>query len=166
MSEPFLGQIQPFSFNFPPRGWAECAGQTLPINQYQALFSLLGTYYGGDGRTNFGLPDLRGRASLGEGPGYTIGSRAGEERHALSTNEMPRHLHTWRGSSAAATVSTPTARLLAASPGNVYASAAPNVTLSPRTISQTGGSQAHENMQPYLVVNFCIALVGIFPSRN
>lgn len=166
MSEPFLGQIQPFAFNFPPRGWAECAGQTLPINQYQALFSLLGTYYGGDGRTTFGLPDLRGRASLGEGPGYVIGSRAGEERHTLTTNEMPRHAHMWRGSSAAATVSTPTGRLLAASPGNVYAPGPANVTLSPRTISQTGGSQPHENMQPYLVVNFCIALQGIFPSRS
>jgi microcystin-dependent protein len=166
MSEPFLGQIQLFSFNFPPRGWAECAGQMLPVNQYQALFSLLGTFYGGDGRTNFALPDLRGRSALGEGSGYVIGSRAGEERHTLSTNEMPRHTHAWRGSSVAATVSTPAARLLAASPGNVYAPAPANVTLSPRTISQAGGSQPHENMQPYLVVTFCIALVGIFPSRN
>ncbi|RZU63740.1 microcystin-dependent protein [Microterricola gilva] len=167
MAEPFLSEIRLFSFGFPPKGWALCDGQFLPINQNQALFSLLGTTYGGNGQTNFALPDLRGRSPLHVGNGHDLGERGGEEAHTLSVNELPRHSHSVN---VAATASTLTAAgKLLASPGKP-AFAAPGsggvVAMAAESSGHTGGSQAHLNMAPYLTLNFCIALVGIFPSRN
>src|ERR1700739_2710327 len=166
MAEPFLSEIRLMSFGFPPKGWAQCNGQLLPINQNQALFSLLGTTYGGDGRVNFGLPDLRGRVAVSAGEGLTLGERGGEEFHSLRPTEIPVHNHFLRASSANATVNSPNGTLLASSPGNVYSNGTPNIALSSNTLTSPGGGQPHENRQPYLVIGFCIALVGIFPSRN
>jgi microcystin-dependent protein len=174
MADPFLSEIRIFSFNFAPKGWAQCNGQLLPINQNQALFSLLGTTYGGDGRVNFQLPDLRGRVSFhfgqGGGGSYNLGERAGEEVHTLSVSEMPVHLHALvpgsNASSAAATQPNPVGNYLANSGKSAYTSAAPNASMGAGTVSTVGGSQAHENRSPYLTLNFCIALQGLFPSRN
>jgi microcystin-dependent protein len=167
MAEPFLSEIRTFSFNFPPRGWAECNGQLLPINQNQALFSLLGTTYGGDGRVTFGLPDLRGRVPLREGAGRTLGERGGEEAHTLSIAEVPTHSHALRGTPKAATVDAPGNNFLAASPGTPYtASSSSLVPLNAATVKPAGESRSHENRQPYLVLSLCIALQGIYPSRN
>ena len=172
MSEPYLSEIRLMSFNFAPQGWALCNGQLLPINQNQGLFSLLGTTYGGDGRVNFGLPDLRGRMPIHFGDGYFLGQRGGEEAHTLSISEMPTHTHQLNASYVAgdtnrANVSS-TGRVLAAEAGNPYsASPAPTaVTLHPATVTSIGGSQAHENRMPYQVLAYCIALQGIFPSQN
>ncbi len=167
MAEPFLSEIRIMSFSFAPRGWAKCDGQLLPINQNQALFSLLGTTYGGDGRVNFALPDLRARVPIHEGSGHTLGERAGEQAHTLSINETPTHVHTLSGTSATGTALIPASNLLAVS--NVPAYQPPDNNLSaldPATITTTGGSQAHLNMQPFLALSFCIALQGIYPSPN
>lgn len=186
MSEPFIGQIQMFGFNFNPRGWAQCDGQLLPIAQNSALFSLLGTIYGGDGRTTFALPDLRGRVAIhqGSGPGLTnrtIGSRSGSERVTLNETQIPSHDHVASATSTANAV-TPAGNANVAE-GNVwandagvssatYSSATANATMGDGAIStevnvqNAGGGQSHENMQPFLTINFCIALVGLFPSRN
>lgn len=168
MSEPFLSEIKIMGFNFPPRGWASCDGQILPIAQYQSLYSLLGTTYGGDGRTTFGLPDLRGRTPLHQGSGYNLGTKAGEEVHTLIAAETPTHNHTL---SAISATNNPTpvpssTVMLGSSPSQLYASGSSNTTLRPESISAFGGGQAHENMQPYTVLNFCIALMGTFPSRS
>ncbi|MBB4098240.1 phage tail protein [Sphingomonas kyeonggiensis] len=167
-----MGEIRLISFNFAPKGWALCNGQLLPINQNQALFSLLGTTYGGDGRVNFALPDLRGRVPIHSGDGYFLGQRDGEEAHTLSISEMPTHTHQLYASYVAgdanrANVSS-VGRVLAAEAGNPYsASFAPTaVTLNPATVSSIGGSQAHENRMPFQVLVYCIALQGIFPSQN
>lgn len=166
MAEPFLGEVRLMSFQFAPSGWALCNGQLLPINQNQALFSLLGTTYGGDGRVNFALPDLRGRTPIHEGSGHTLGERGGEQAHTLSVSEMPQHGHAARGSSSATGGSAvPTGRVLGGA-NNVYAAAAPTTAMHPGSVTNTGGSQAHLNMQPFLAVSFCIALQGIFPSPN
>ena len=165
MSTPFLGEIKIVSFNFAPKGWAFCNGQLLPINQNQALFSLLGTTYGGDGRTTFGLPDLRGRVPFHVGNGFTQGQRGGEEAHTLNLSELPAHTHFPMGSSNSANAVSPASNVWA-SLSNGGFSATPNTTLNPASITNTGGSQAHNNMSPYLALNFCIALQGIFPSRN
>ena len=169
MAEPFLGEVRLMSFVFAPKGWALCNGQLLPINQNQALFSLLGTTYGGDGRVNFALPDLRGRVPIHAGGGHTLGERAGEQAHTLSVSELPTHTHVARGASAATGGSAlPTLRVLGGA-NNVYASPAtspPLTSLSSGTVTSAGGSQAHLNMQPFLTVSFCIALQGIFPSPN
>jgi microcystin-dependent protein len=162
VAEPFLGEIRLMSFSFAPKGWALCNGQFLPINQNQALFALLGTTYGGNGQTTFALPDLRGRAPIHVGDGFTQGQIAGEEAHTLTQNELPPHNHSFSASSTNA--DTPDATILAKS-NNVYGPAGNPTTLSPAAISKTG-SQPHENMQPYAVISFCIALQGIFPSRN
>jgi microcystin-dependent protein len=166
MAEPFLSEIRIMSFVFAPKGWALCNGQLLPINQNQALFSLLGTTFGGDGRVNFALPDLRGRAPIHVGSGHTLGERGGEQAHTVSISELPQHIH----AVAASTVSTggsdnPSGNFLG-SANNVYAQPASLTTLNPGTIANTGGSQAHLNMQPFLTLSFCIALQGIFPSPN
>ena len=166
MSEPFLAEVRIVGFNFPPRGWAFCNGQFLPINQNQALFSLLGTTYGGDGRTTFALPDMRGRTPLHVGSGHPLGQRSGEETHSLASNEMPQHTHTAMVSSAEPTSPVPTDNVLGASLNELYASPADLVGLQAGTVGNTGGGQGHENMQPYLALNFCIALQGLFPSRN
>lgn len=172
MSEPFLSEIRIMSFNFAPRGWAQCNGQLLPINQNQALFSLLGTTYGGDGRTNFALPDLRGRLPFHFGSGFILGQKAGQEAHTLTMGEMPAHLHTLSGNNAAtgnapnASVQSPIGNYWANTGKSIFSTSAPNSSMSAQTVTNVGGSQAHENRAPFLVLNFCIALQGIFPSQN
>ena len=155
------------SFNFAPKGWAMCNGQLLPINQNQALFSLLGTTFGGDGRVNFALPDLRGRVPIHVGSGHTLGERGGEQAHTLSIAELPTHTHVMNASSTAGDGPAPGGALLA--PGaatQIYGTAANLTSLQPSTVANVGGSQAHLNMQPFLTLSFCIALQGIFPSPN
>ncbi len=177
MSEPFLGQIMPVGFNFAPRSWAFCNGQLLPIAQNTALFSLLGTIYGGDGRTTFALPDLRGRAAIhhGRGPGlvdYRIGSRGGHETIALTQGQMPQHRHLMNVRKEDGNIRNPKNDILAASKTatgenvNTYSDQAADGTLQADAISLTGGGQAHSNLDPYLTTNFVIALVGLFPSRS
>jgi len=167
MAEPFLSEIRIMSFSFPPKGWALCDGQLLPINQNQALFSLLGTTYGGDGRVNFGLPDLQGRAPMHMGSGHTLGERGGEQAHTLSISELPTHVHAAVASSATGTQSVPATAFLGVAPEQPYLPPDNNLgALNAATIAPVGGSQAHLNMQPYLVLSFCIALQGIFPSQT
>ena len=170
MAEPFLAEIRMMSFNFPPKGWAFCNGQLLPINQNQALFSLLGTTYGGNGQTTFALPDLRGRVPLHVGSGFTLGQHAGEENHTLTTNEMPSHFHTLSGSTVQGNSPNPNfnnvGNVLAPDPGNAYGPPNNLTNLKPGSIANVGGSQPHQNMQPFLTINFSIALQGIFPSQT
>ena len=169
VAEPFLSEIRLMSFVFAPKGWALCNGQLLPINQNQALFSLLGTTYGGDGRTNFALPDLRARAAVHEGAGTRLGERGGEAAHTVTLAELPAHAHALVGTTAFATSGLVGPALgLAASTGSA-AYAPPCVTGDhgrQRAVQLAGGSQAHENRQPFLTLSFCIALQGIFPSHN
>lgn len=165
MAEPFLSEIRIMSFVFAPKGWALCNGQLLPINQNQALFSLLGTTFGGDGRVNFALPDLRSRAPIHVGSGHTLGERGGEQAHTLSVAELPTHTHVANAQSGNASTPIPGGNLLAAA-NNLYAAPTNLTTLSPSMVTSVGGSQAHLNMQPFLTLSFCIALQGIFPSPN
>jgi microcystin-dependent protein len=164
MAEPFISEIRMMSFVFPPKGWALCNGQLLPINQNQALFSLLGTTFGGDGRVNFALPDLRGRTPIHVGNSHTLGERGGEQAHTLSIAELPTHTHALHASSTAADTPVPTNALPAAGPEPGYAAAGDLVAMHANSITQVGGSQAHLNMQPFLTLSYCIALQGIFPS--
>jgi microcystin-dependent protein len=168
MAEPFLSEIRIMSFQFAPKGWALCNGQLLPINQNQALFSLLGTTYGGDGRVNFALPDLRGRVPTHMGGGYVLGQRGGEQAHTLSTSEMPLHTHQVNASTGVALIGGPGSKAtFGQSSGEfLYASASKTVNMAASSVTSAGGSQPHENMQPYLTVSFCIALQGIFPAPN
>lgn len=166
MSEPFLAEIKIVSFNFPPKGWAFCNGQLLPINQNQALFSLLGTTYGGDGRVNFALPDFRGRVPLHVGNGHILGERGGEEAHTLTMTEMPAHIHQVSCNTAAGNLPNGSNNFWSSLAAQPYTAVAPNATMNPAAVTNAGGSQAHENRSPYLVLNFIIALQGIFPSRN
>ncbi len=170
MAEPFLAEIRIMSFNFAPKGWAMCNGQLLPINQNQALFSLLGTTFGGDGRVNFGLPDLRGRTPIHVGSGHTLGERGGEQAHTLSVAELPNHTHVAQANNSAAGTADPTNAFLAQPPaalGSIYTTTLnPLVAMNPAAVTTVGGSQAHLNMQPFLTLTFCIALQGIFPSPN
>jgi len=166
MAEPFLAEIRIMSFSFPPKGWAACNGQLLPINQNQALFSLLGTTYGGDGRVTFALPDLRGRVPVHVGDGVVLGERAGEESHTLVASEMPAHNHVANAYSANGNTPIAVNDILAAEASAMYTSPANLVSLAADSISSAGGSQTHNNLQPFLTLNFCIALVGIYPSRN
>ena len=166
MSEPFLAEIRMVGFNFAPRNWAFCDGQILPINQNQSLYSLLGTTYGGDGRTSFGLPELRGRAPMHVG-NHNLGQKGGEETHTLIEGEMPQHRHVAQASQVNATTPISTGNLLADSaPSELYAGPENLAPMRGGTIANVGGGQGHNNMQPYLAVNFCIALQGLFPSRN
>src|SRR5690349_11079894 len=165
MAEPFLSEIRIMSFVFAPKGWALCNGQLLPINQNQGLFSLLGTTFGGDGRVNFALPDLRGRAPIHMGPQTTLGQRGGQEAHTATIAEMPAHNHSWNASSANGDSVSPAGTLMGAV-NNTYTGFANLTTLAPGSISNVGGSQPHENMQPFIVLNFVMALVGAFPSQN
>jgi microcystin-dependent protein len=163
MGTPYMGELKLISWNFPPKGWAFCNGQLMPINQNQALFSLLGTMYGGDGRTNFALPDVRGRTPMHMGDGFTEGQKLGEEVHTVTQSEMPAHNHfvsssTQNGNQADIGI--------LAGLSEAYGPFSNPTTLQPATITLTGGSQAHENRQPLLVMNWCIALQGVFPSRN
>jgi len=166
MAEPFLSEIRIMSFQFAPKGWALCNGQLLPINQNQALFSLLGTTFGGDGRVNFALPDLRGRAPIHVGSGHTLGERGGEQAHTLSISELPTHTHVLQGTTANGTVINPTNNQLANAQVASYSNPQSLVAMNASSITNTGGSQAHLNMQPFTTVSFCIALQGIFPSPN
>ena len=165
MAEPFLSEVRIMSFVFAPKGWALCNGQLLPINQNQALFSLLGTTFGGDGRVNFALPDLRGRTPIHVGSGHTLGERGGEQAHTLSIAEIPTHTHVLAGSNANAAVNNPAGNTLANTTA-LYHSPTSLTSLNPGSVGNTGGSQAHLNMQPFLTLSFCIALQGIFPSPN
>ena len=166
MAEPFLSEIRIMSFVFAPKGWALCNGQLLPINQNQALFSLLGTTFGGDGRVNFGLPDCQGRTPNHVGSGFTLGEKGGEQAHTLSIAELPQHAHFAQGAAQAADVGSPTNAVLLGIINNVYGPPTNLVAMSPGEIGNVGGSQAHLNMQPFLALTFCIALQGIFPSAT
>ena len=180
MSEPYLGQLMLVGFNFAPRNWAQCNGQILSIAQNTALFSLLGTTYGGNGQTTFALPDLRGRTPIGAGssadaswqPFMSWGQVGGVENVTLISSQVPPHTHQVRASTSAGNSRLPSARMFAQSTNAggtavpLYAPGTPNAQLHPATVPQSGQSQPHNNMQPYLAMNFCIALQGIFPSRN
>lgn len=168
MAEPFLAEIRLMSFAFPPQGWALCNGQLLPINQNQALFSLLGTTYGGNGQTTFALPNLQGRVPIHMGSGHTLGEAGGEQAHTLSIGEVPAHTHLVNASkSATGGSATPTGRHLGGGNNAYHAPAGATLTtLGAASIANTGGSQAHLNLQPFLTISFCIALQGIFPSQN
>ena len=171
MSEPFLGEIRMMSFTFPPRGWATCQGQLLPINQNQALFALLGTMYGGNGQTTFGLPNLMGRVPIHVGAGFIQGQAGGEQAHTIVMGEMPMHTHTAVASNAQPTSGSgnqpgPTRFLSTSNPGQLYSNFTNPTPRNQGVIGDVGGSQPHNNMQPYTAIGFCIALVGIFPSRN
>jgi microcystin-dependent protein len=167
MAEPFLSEIRIMSFVFAPKGWALCNGQLLPINQNQALFSLLGTTFGGDGRVNFALPDLRGRTPIHVGSGHTLGERGGEEAHTLNLSELPAHTHVLSATSANASQPIPSGALLSRmAPANPYIAAQNLGAMAAGSVANVGGSQAHLNMQPFLVLSFAIALQGIFPSAT
>lgn len=168
MVEPFLAEIRIFSFGFAPRNWAFCNGQLLPINQNQALFSLLGTYYGGNGQTNFALPDIRDRAPIHVGGAHSLGERGGEQAHTLNITELPTHTHVVNGSTNSTTRATTPANGFPtdSSPNSLYNPASNLVAMTAAAVTNIGGSQAHLNMQPFLTLNFCIALQGIFPSQS
>ena len=173
MSEPFVGEIRMFAGNFAPRGWAFCDGQLLAVSQNDALFSLLGTIYGGDGRTTFGLPDLRGRLPIhaGTGPGLSprsLGQKFGTEHETITTNTLPQHTHDYNSVTVAATEATPTGNVVASPAFNLYQkNLAPNSNnMSPSAVGTTGGSQSHTNIQPFLCLHFIVSLFGIYPSRH
>jgi microcystin-dependent protein len=168
MSDEFLGELRLMSFNFAPKGWAMCNGQQLPINQNQALFSLLGTMYGGNGQTTFALPDLRGRAAIHFGAGISQGQPGGEENHTLTLQEMPAHQHFLQAVNGDHNSNTPAGNLLSNTAGNLGVYGPPNnpIAMLPADVSNFGGSQPHLNQSPLLVMTWCIALQGIFPSRN
>jgi microcystin-dependent protein len=167
MSEPFIAEIKIFGFNFAPRSWAMCNGQLLPINQNQALFSLLGTTYGGDGRTTFALPNLQGRAPLHPDTQFPLGNLGGEASHTLIASEVPPHTHQAQaGTNSATGVASPTGAYWGQSGSSAGYRSGTDTTLNAGAIASAGGGQAHENRQPYLVLNYCIALTGIFPSRS
>lgn len=166
MGTPYMSEVKIITWNFAPQGWAFCNGQFLPINQNQALFSLLGTTYGGNGQTTFALPDMRGRAALHAGSGFTEGQAGGQEAHTLTLSEMPAHNHFVSASSTQGDVNTVQGNLLAREVGVPYGGVSSLTTLAPPSVSNYGGSQPHENRQPFLVLNFVIALQGMFPTQN
>ena len=171
MSEPFLGEISMVGFNFAPRGWAYCDGQLLPIGQNQALFAILGTSFGGDGRTSFGLPDLRGRTPIGAGQGSglsnrSVGAQVGSEPLVLTEAQIPSHTHTVKASSQDVNAPNPTGNILGKQPVEFYEDPSVEKPMHANSIASTGGGQGHENRQPYQAVRFIIALQGLFPSRN
>jgi microcystin-dependent protein len=172
MSEPFLSEIKIVSFNFPPKGWALCNGQSLPINQNQALFALLGTTYGGNGQTTFNLPNLRGRVPIHEGSGHTLGEAAGSTAVTINSQQLPTHTHFLNSNMAVvdanpnATLGVPTGNNWANTGKTHWSTSPPNAVMNPQAVTNVGGSQPHTNMMPYLVLNFIIALQGIFPSQN
>jgi microcystin-dependent protein len=166
MAEPFLSEIRLMSFGFAPKGWAMCNGQLLPINQNQALFSLLGTTFGGDGRTTFALPDFRGRVPIHVGNGHTLGEKGGQDAVTLNIGNLPAHTHVLNGTTNNGTQLVPGGNLLAKGATQIYAPPASLAAMNAASVTNVGGSQAHLNMQPYLTLTFCIALQGIFPSPN
>jgi microcystin-dependent protein len=165
MAEPFLSEIRIFSFDFPPKGWAFCNGQLLPINQNQALFALLGTTYGGNGQTNFALPNLQGQLPIHKGNGHTLGERAGSSSVTVNVQQLPTHMHIAMVSPVNANIPTGGGNFFGVA-NNAYTTPTSLQSLSPATVGSVGGSQAHNNMMPYIALNFCIALQGIFPSPN
>ncbi len=165
MAEPFLAEIMLVGFNFAPRGWATCDGQLLPIDQNQSLYSLMGTTYGGDGRTTFALPDLRGRTPIHASAPHSLGDQGGVESHAISEQELPAHNHAYHATCEDATSLDPADAKLAPTSTRAYRGSGNTNALHPAAVAETGGSAAHNNMQPYLAVNFVIALQGVFPSR-
>lgn len=165
MGTPFMSEIRIWGMAYAPQGWAKCDGQLLPINQNQALFALLGTTYGGNGQTTFALPNLRGRVPIHVGSGHTLGETGGAESVTVNSSQLPAHPHLMSASNTAGNTNIPLNNVLAASPSQLY-DAGNLTTLHPSSISNVGGSQPHENKQPYLAMNFCIALQGVFPSRN
>jgi microcystin-dependent protein len=166
MSEPFLSEIKIVSFNFPPKGWALCNGQLLPINQNQALFALLGTRYGGNGQTNFALPNLRGRLPIHMSSSHTLGEAAGSTSVTVNIQQLPTHTHFVQATNVAATLDDPTNNVFGQSGANLYSAFSSAAAMGPQMVTSVGGSQPHNNMMPYLVLNFIIALQGIFPSQN
>jgi microcystin-dependent protein len=171
MAEPFMGELRIMSFGFAPKGWSLCDGQLVPINQNQPLFSLLGTQFGGNGQTNFALPDLRGRTPIHQGQGFLIGQTFGEASHTLTKAEIPAHVHQVVANNSQAPASggnqpANNKRLAGNDPGFLYSAASAFLPMAPGAIGNAGGSQPHENRQPYLTLSVCIALQGIFPSRN
>jgi microcystin-dependent protein len=167
MAEPFLSEIRVFSFDYAPKGWALCNGQLLPINQNQPLFALLGTTYGGDGRVNFGLPNFQGRIPIHVGSGHALGEVGGEYNHTVTQGELPAHSHTLSASkSATGGNSLPNGRFLGGANNTYHPPNTPTTPLNPESVTNAGGSQPHNNTQPYTVLSFCIALQGIFPSQN
>jgi microcystin-dependent protein len=166
MGEPFLSEIKIMAFNYAPRGWAFCNGQLLPINQNQALFALLGTTYGGNGQTTFGLPDLRGSVPLHSGQGFTLGQKGGQAAHTVTMSEMPTHVHPMQASATDGNIATVSGNVLARTVNNIYGPVQNLQPTNPLSVTNFGGSQPHENRQPFLTLNFCIALQGIFPSPN
>jgi microcystin-dependent protein len=171
MADPFVAEIRIFGFNFPPKGWAFCAGQLLPLAQNTALFSLLGTTYGGNGQSTFALPDLQGRAPMSPGHNgqaeHLLGESGGTTSVTLLASEMPAHTHAVNGSNGPANLQAPAAdRVLGRANGNVYLdNPAALVPMAPEALAPAGGGQPHNNMQPFLTLNFCIALQGVFPPR-
>lgn len=166
MAEPFLSEIRIMSFNHAPKGWAMCNGQLLPINQNQALFSLLGTTFGGDGRVNFALPNIQGKVPIHVGNGHTLGEQSGSGSHTLSISQLPTHMHVAMAASNPATTNTATGTAFLGQQASTYGPPANLTAMAASEIGNAGGNQAHQNMQPYLVLTFCIALQGIFPSPN
>ena len=166
MSEPFLAEIKIVGFNFAPRGWAFCDGQILPINQNQSLYSLLGTTYGGDGRTTFALPDMRGRVPIHVGNGFQLGNKGGEDNHTLTMAEMPMHKHELKATNDNASSTSPSNNVLARSGVNFFRDLTTPTSMNTNAVTRRGIGQPHENMQPFLALRFCIALQGLFPSRN
>ncbi|MBV9928789.1 MAG: phage tail protein [Acidobacteria bacterium] len=167
MSQPFLGEIKIVPYNFAPKTWAMCNGQQLPINQNQALFSLLGTTYGGNGQTTFALPDFRGKVPISFGAGFTLGQTGGQNAHTVTESEMPSHIHFFQVKNSGASLTAPDATaVICNSPSNSYGAFTNGVAMAANLVSSVGGSQPHENRQPFLVLTFIIALVGIFPSQN
>lgn len=181
MANPFLAEIRPFPYNFPPKGWAFCQGQLLSISQNTALFSILGTTYGGNGTSNFALPNLQGSVPIGQGQGpglssYQLGEMSGVENQTLQSNEMPRHTHALPAFASSASATTPAANVAPAEGHaggragsfhvNTYTTQAPGTALAPGAVTAIGGGVPHNNMQPSLVISWCIALQGVFPSRN
>ena len=166
MTEPFLSEIRMMSFQFAPKSWAHCNGQLMPINQNQALFSLIGTQFGGDGQTNFALPDFRGRVPIHQGNGHTVGEPGGEQTHTLTIPELPSHAHELEASSAGADSHTPDSSSAPGSGVALYGPFQSPTPLESSAIGESGGGQPHQNMQPFLTLNFCIAMQGLFPSPN
>lgn len=167
MSDPYVGEIRSVGFNFAPVGWAICDGSLLSIAEYETLFTLIGTTYGGDGQTTFALPDLRGRIAVHQGSGYVIGQKSGTETVTLSTSQVPPHQHAVAVNTGAATTSSPANAVLAApGTGELYLDDTPTVPMKAGTVGTAGGNQPHTNMPPYLTVNFIISLFGIFPSQT
>ncbi|MDE2595703.1 MAG: phage tail protein [Sphingomonadales bacterium] len=169
MTTPFVGEIKMVAFNFPPKGWAFCDGQLLPISQNQALFSLVGTFYGGNGTTNFALPDMRSRVPVHQAAAYPIGAGGGVENVTLQSTQMPQHTHPLNGTSGTATKRPPAGKTFAAdtaSQADFYTAPANLLALNPQSVTTAGSNQPHSNLQPYLAIGFCIALQGMFPSRN